>query len=983
MKKAEVAKLKEQLEIVNNELQTSNKELSQIHQQEEDRRHVTEQDNKALQAEITRLKEVEEKAQLSQGFYQDDLRAQAHIAQEAQRNYERELVKHAEAAQNVQQLREEIGTLRTELRTLRTEAETATATLQSSESSWETQKSEYERELREVRARADDLVKQNNILHQQFENVASQAQQIRQRTDSDLTALESSASTEEVPAGKEDSIEGLREVIRYLRREKEIVDIKHEMLQQENRRLKQQLDRTVTDLDETRVLLMSEREKEASAATTSAQHQELLAKINELNLLRESNVTLRNENERNARRAAELETKVSQLANQMAPLEERVRTLQAEIESKDDQMRLLTEDNERWKNRNQQILQKYERIDPVELQNLKDQLATANSQKDELETQLQDAILKNRAVAEAWKARLDKAVAGAKTRLDQNKEVIENLEAKIRDSATETASSTSKVEAVKAEAEAGKQELNQQITALQSQLEELKANPPQGAADTSAWETEKQGLEETLKQRDAEIARISNLARGAERAKVYSSPNNANTQRETTARLTSLEEEVKSLKEQAAQASASGDQPMDQDFEQRVNEAVQQRLSTDNAQQIESIVQGRLSQAEQEKQSAITEAVRANQEAADTKLAETIATKDKELADLRNTARGGQVDTDIDARIAAAVQVRETELKDLHDQEVKSAAEAAYRRFKQPSNDKIREGANKLAEKLVSERWEKFLEEQVASGASVSPEVLAKAVEEAQKKKEDEFVEKLQKARDGARAEAEMRNKLTVSKLEKQVADAKAKLEVYEKQVGSVAPPSVGNQPSAVQHPATMHSSPAQQQQIPQGRPSPGLPVVGHPNPVTNVLQQLQAGRGAGIPRPGRGGNQQGGQRGGALGGQGRGQQRLSGQHPSQQQQQQILQNQGQRPAVNRPLQAGYPVVGPGQQQRRQSAQQGQSQLPRPAPGTNPAAAPFQPGQKRTRDDEVQGGQANQAAGQKRPRVANNAGGNVGNEGQS
>ena len=337
-----------------------------------------------------------------------------------------------------------------------------------------------------------------------------------------MTALESGASSQEVAAGKEDSIEGLREVIKYLRREKEIVDIKHEMLQQENRRLKQQLDRTITDLDETRVLLMSEREKEASAATTSAQHQELLAKINELNLLRESNVTLRNENERNTRRAAELETKVSQLTSQLSPLEERVRVLQAEMESKDDQMRLLTEDNERWKNRNQQILQKYERIDPVELQNLKDQLAKTNAEKEALNTQLNDAIAKNRAVAEAWKARLDKAVAGAKTRLDQNKEVIENLEARIRESATATASSTTQVDAVRAEAEAAKQELNQQIAALQAQLDELKANPPPVAADTSAWEIEKQGLEEMLKQRDAEVARITNLARGAERAKVLS-----------------------------------------------------------------------------------------------------------------------------------------------------------------------------------------------------------------------------------------------------------------------------------------------------------------------------------------------------------------------------------------------------------------------------------------------------------------------------
>jgi len=413
--------------------------------------------------------------------------------------------------------------LRTELRSLRTEAETAVATLQSSEASWESQKSDYERELREVRARAEDLVKQNNILHQQFENVASQVQHLRQRSDTDLTAVEGSVAGIE-QAGKEDSIEGLREVIRYLRREKEIVDIKYEMLQQENRRLKQQLDRTTADLNETQRLLMAEREKEANAATSSLQHQELVAKINELNLLRESNITLRSENERNSQRATELQTTVTELTAKLSPLEEEVRLLHAEIETRDAQMRLLTEDNERWKNRNQQILQKYERIDPVELQNLKDQVEAANAEKAKLDAQLAEAISKNRAVAEAWKAKHDKAVASAKTRLDQNREIIESLEAKINASAKEAVNGNTQVEAIKAEAEAAKNELNQQITALQSQLETLTQNPPTVSAGAGEWAEEKRSLEEAIKEKDAELTRISALARGAERAKVHRLP---------------------------------------------------------------------------------------------------------------------------------------------------------------------------------------------------------------------------------------------------------------------------------------------------------------------------------------------------------------------------------------------------------------------------------------------------------------------------
>jgi nucleoprotein TPR len=956
-------KLKDQLEVVNNELQTSNRELSQIRQQEDEKHHSIEQENAALQTEIARLKDVEEKALLSQGFYQEDLRQQADIAQEAQRNYEREVMKHAEAAQLVQNLREEIGNLRTEVRTLRTEAETATAVLQSSESSWDSQKSEYERELRDLRARADDLVKQNTILHQQFENVTSQAQQIRDRTESNINALEASVSSQEAAAGKEDSIEGLREVIKYLRREKEIIDIKHEMLQQENRRLKQQLDRTATDLDETRVLLMSEREKEASAATSSAQHQELLAKINEINLLRESNVTLRSENERNTRRAAQLESKVSQLAAQISPLEENVRVLQAENGSKDEQMRLLVEDNERWKNRNQQILQKYERIDPVELQNLKDQLAAVDTEKERLDTQLADAISKNRAVADAWKAKHDRAVASAKTRLDQNRELIEGLEAKVNTLEKENAGSSSQAETVRTEAEAAKKELKEQITVLQAQIDELRRNTqPLAAADGSTWETEKQGLEESIKQKDAEITRITGLARGAERAKVFNLISKTNGQRETATKVVTLEEEVKTLKEQIAQSSAPSAKATDEDFEQRVNEAVQQRLSSDTALQVETMVQQQLVQAEQDKQRAIADAVRATQEAADAQLSELSARKDKELAEVRSSA--GQVD--VDARIAEAIKAREAELKEIHEQEVKAAADAAFKRFKQPSTEKIIAAGIKHGEKLFNERWEKFQKEQAASGGtSIPQEVINKAVEEATKKKDDEFAEKMQKAMEGAKNEAEMRNKLQLGKLQKQVNDGKAKIELYEKQYGPLPP---------VAQPSQQHPTQTPQTAQPQEE-TPIIPSAAvQPTPLANVLSSLQRGRG-GIPRPGRGGNAQGVGRGSGPG-QGRGQ-RLSGQLNSPQ--------QGQRPAVNRPVAAGSPTGGPGQQRRQsgQQQQQQQSQLPRlGAGGLNAGATPFQPGVKRQRDDEGQTGQGASVAGQKKIRTANNAEGG-GNDGQS
>ena len=924
---------------------------------------------------------------MSQGFYQEDLRAQAHIAQEAQLNYERELVKHAEAAQTVQQLREEVGNLRTEMRVLRTQAETATATLQSSEASWETQKVEYERELREVRTRADDLVKQNNILHQQFESVASQAQQIRQRTDSDLAALEESSSQEPtvVAAGKEDSVEGLREVIKYLRREKEIVDIKFELLQQENRRLKQQLERTTADLDGTRVLLMTEREKEANAATTSAQHQELLGKINELNILRESNTTLRNELDRAMKRAGDLEAKVSQLTGQLAPLEETVRTLQAEIESKDDQMRLLTEDNERWKIRTQQILQKYDRIDPVELQKLKDQLEAANTEKGSLTEQLNEQRERNKSLAEAWKTRHEKAIATAKQRLDHNRETIEKLEAQVQEATTQSGD----IGKIRQEAENTTAVLNQQISSLQSQLDEIRQNPPP-SADATAWETEKKAMEESVQQKDAEIGRIAGLARGAERAKVTAtSVVSVNNQREALAKVSGLEEQIKTLQEQAvAQTQPSTSIPGDEEFEKRVAEEVEKRISSAPTNLNDAQLQERLAQAELEKQQAIADAVQANQQASNARVAElndAIAAKNKEIDDLRAVESSGQATVDIDAKIAEAVQAREAELKEIHEKEVKAAAEAGFRKFKQPSEEKVREGAIKHGTKLFNERWEKFLEEQAAGGNTVIQEQISTAVEEATKKKDEEFAERLARATDGAKKEAIARSQLEKAKLDRNLKEANVKLQQYEQRFGPLpSGPQNIPQPSPQQH---------QQPQIPAPQYPPVL-VQGQPMTIADLnaqyagqqvppqqqrqqlqggtmMQNLQAGRGVAMPIQTvsrRGGIPHGQGRGG-----GRGQQRVSGQHPQQQQfQPQQGQIQGHRPAVNRPVVSGSPGQPQQQQQQPQGRRPGaqQSQLPRPtAGGLNVGAAPFQPsGMKRPLEDEVQA-QGNQAVGQKRTRT--------------
>jgi outer membrane murein-binding lipoprotein Lpp len=65
-----------------------------------------------------------------------------------------------------------------------------------------------------------------------------------------------------------------------------------------------------------------------------------------------------------------------------------VSQLESEVEARKKESKALLEDNSRWKDRAQQILEKYNRIDPVEHENLKTKVATLTAEIERLQSQL-------------------------------------------------------------------------------------------------------------------------------------------------------------------------------------------------------------------------------------------------------------------------------------------------------------------------------------------------------------------------------------------------------------------------------------------------------------------------------------------------------------------------------------------------------------------------------------------------------------------
>lgn len=156
------------------------------------------------------------------------------------------------------------------------------------------------------------------------------------------------------------NMEELREVVRFLRREKEIIQTRLDLALQETERATAQINYLQKSLDETRAVLEEEKSRTDNVQDTEKRHRELMEKIEQVNLLRESNVTLRDQLDGTTKKLSSVEALLRNSQLQIEPLKSQVRTLQSDLEVKNDEVSGLKEDNERWKVRTQQILEKYE-----------------------------------------------------------------------------------------------------------------------------------------------------------------------------------------------------------------------------------------------------------------------------------------------------------------------------------------------------------------------------------------------------------------------------------------------------------------------------------------------------------------------------------------------------------------------------------------------------------------------------------------------
>ena len=430
-KDATIRNLEQRVQDIVSELENTNSELSRLRDEQSNVDRKLEEQKATFETDIERLKEQEERSSEEAKFNLEASKAQAQIAQEAQQNYETELVKHAEAAKALQTVRTEANQMRLDIVGLRTHAEGAETDLQQKESSWGELKDRYEAELASIRQRREEATQQNTLLHGQLESLTQQIGALQR----DRTATVDGNS----PATSGSELDRMQEVIKYLRKEKEIVDVQYHLSSQEAKRLRQQYDFSQSQLDDVRLKLDQQSRASADSERNAMSHSELMKSVNELNILRESNVTLRAESRQAQQSLTERNSRVEQLETQIQPLQARVAELEHLVELRDGEHKLLEEDRNHWQQRTQNILSKYDRVDPAELEAMKEKLSALEAERDEavtardgLQTQVDDIPTQVEAAKSELRTRLQ----------DQFKKRDKDLKQKIAEKQAEVDAAT-------------------------------------------------------------------------------------------------------------------------------------------------------------------------------------------------------------------------------------------------------------------------------------------------------------------------------------------------------------------------------------------------------------------------------------------------------------------------------------------------------------------------------------------------------------
>ncbi|KAG1684902.1 hypothetical protein DVH05_010168 [Phytophthora capsici] len=373
------------------ELEKSRDHLSEelVKARSELKEHITE--NSSLREEIDRSEQTHKRSIIEATEKQKMLQLQADSAvqqmnsvreemgkmkrelETTQENYERELQLHASEVAKSSSSRREMDELRRAVREREADIEALNVKVESVEKEAQLQLETLQKRVDEAVEAKNAITEQNKLLHLQLERAAAQVRRAHEQEMLKAASSSNQDSSEGASAASnahEKEIDDLRSVVAYLRRESEIAESKLELSQQEVQRGRAQIFSLESTIERLRGEIKALSDATAAAgkqtSATSADDEKRVAQLEQLSLLRESNATLRDENQKSLAKLKEEEAKVRDLKEKLVPLQNAEAALKTQVASLKQEIETLNDANKRWKQRVDQLVEKYQQVDPAE-----------------------------------------------------------------------------------------------------------------------------------------------------------------------------------------------------------------------------------------------------------------------------------------------------------------------------------------------------------------------------------------------------------------------------------------------------------------------------------------------------------------------------------------------------------------------------------------------------------------------------------------